>query len=107
MILGEDPKHDSIISRIVTFSLVCPISMPAALRRPQKKHAPGILEHVPCVCLSIFVVFCCLECDLVAIWSLFVGFGPNALTIGVSMVTHKNIDTVDLHKEFPLLPTAK
>ena len=25
---------------------------------------------------------------LVAIWSLFVGFGPNALTIGVSMLAH-------------------
>ena len=48
MILGEDPKHDPLISRIITFSLVCPISMPAALRRPQKKHAAGILEHVPC-----------------------------------------------------------
>ena len=25
---------------------------------------------------------------MVAIWSLFVGFGPNALTIGVSMLAH-------------------
>ena len=33
----------------VFMSLVCPISVPAALRRPQKKHAPEIWEHVPCV----------------------------------------------------------
>ena len=33
----------------VTFSLVCPIRVPAALRRPQKKHAPGFLEQVCCV----------------------------------------------------------
>ena len=33
--------------------------LPAALRRPQKKHAPGILEHVSCVfcrCLLIFMI---------------------------------------------------
>ena len=34
----------------VFMSFVCPISVPAALWRPQKKHAPGVLEHVPCVC---------------------------------------------------------
>ena len=33
----------------VFMSLVRPISLPAALRRPQKNHAPGFLEHVPCV----------------------------------------------------------
>ena len=27
-------------------SLVCPISVPAVLCRPQEKQAPGILEHV-------------------------------------------------------------
>ena len=35
-------------------------ALPAALRRPQKKHAPGFLEHVSCGfsrCLSIFVDF--------------------------------------------------
>ena len=26
--------------------------LPAALRRPQKKHAPGILEHVSCGMLA-------------------------------------------------------
>ena len=45
-----------ILLIFVTFSLVCPISVPAALRRPQKKHAPGILEHVPCV-FCRFVLF--------------------------------------------------
>jgi len=47
----------------VEISSKCPVSgasvseLPAALRRPQKKHAPGILEHVSCVfcrCLLIF-----------------------------------------------------
>ena len=50
-----------ISSIFVTFSLVCPISVPAALRRPQKKHAPGILEHASCVfeCLdAILTLFC-------------------------------------------------
>merc|ERR1712086_928601 len=56
--------------------------LPAALRRPQKKHAPGFLEHVPCV-FCRFCCFWCLECHLVAIcwfwakcfdnWSLHVG----------------------------------
>ena len=33
------------------------MSMPAALRRPQKKHAPGFLEHVPCVlCRFVLLV---------------------------------------------------
>ena len=41
----------------VLMSLVCPISMPAALRRPQKKHAPGILEQVPCV-FCRFLLIC-------------------------------------------------
>ena len=34
--------------------------------------------------VAIFATSVCL----VAIWSLFLGFGPNALTIGVSMLTH-------------------
>ena len=42
-------------------SLECPISVPAALRRPQKKHDPGILDHVPylfCRFLCVFSLVC-------------------------------------------------
>ena len=102
MILGEDPKHDPLISRIITFnlvcpismsarpqekthhwnfgacifgvlsifvtcSLVCPISMPAARRRPQKKHTPGILEHVP----FVFCRFLLFLVSGIVIWLLF------------------------------------
>ena len=31
--------------------------LPAALRRPQKKHAPGILEHVSCVLCRLLLIF--------------------------------------------------
>ena len=62
MILGEDPKHDPLISRIVSFSLVCPIRMPAALRRPQQKHTPGILEHVSFVfCRFLLLLAWCAQ----------------------------------------------
>ena len=46
--------------------------LPAALRRPQKKHAPGILEHVSCVfcrflsisakCYWLFMICSDLNC---------------------------------------------
>ena len=113
MILGEDPKHEPgvpnqhacgasatsektdpwnfgacifrVLSIFGTFSLVCPISIPAALRRPQQKTRPWNVGACTLCVLPIFVVLLCLECDLVAIWSLFVGFGSNALTIGVSL----------------------
>ena len=41
----------------VFMSLVCPISMPAALRQPQNKLARGFLKHVSCVCLPILLTF--------------------------------------------------
>ena len=50
-----------ILSFFVAFSLVCPLSVPAALRRPQKKHAPGIWDHVPyvfCHFLCVFSLVC-------------------------------------------------
>jgi hypothetical protein len=33
----------------VTLSSVCPISVPAALWRPEKKHSPRLFQHVPCI----------------------------------------------------------
>ena len=42
-------------------SLECPISVPAALRRPQEKHDPGFLDHVPygfCHFLCVFSLVC-------------------------------------------------
>ena len=45
------------LSMCVAFCLVCPISVPAALRRPQKKHAPGFLDHVPYVFCEFLYVF--------------------------------------------------
>ena len=106
MILRGDPKHDPLIFRIVTFSLVFPMSMPAALRRPQEKHTPGILEHVPYVfcrfvlclawcsqsaCLRRFgektrplefwsmipCVFCRLLCFLFDVWQFLISKSLN------------------------------
>ena len=43
-------------------SLVCPISVPAALQRPQKKHAPVILEQVSCVfCRLLSLLAWCVQ----------------------------------------------
>ena len=43
-------RFDVFVCVFVVFMwLVCPISVPAALRRPQKKHAPGFWEQVSCV----------------------------------------------------------
>ena len=44
----------------VLMSLVCPIRMPAALRRHQEKHAPGFL--VPCVfCRLVLLLAWCAQ----------------------------------------------
>ena len=75
-----------VLPNFVVFSLVCPMSMPAALRRPQKKHAPGILEHVPCVfCrfLLFLVSGASFGCYLVAIcWFWAKCFGNWSLHVG-------------------------
>ncbi len=49
----------------LTFSLVCPVSVPAARRRPQEKQVPGILEHASCAS-CLFVVFfpICVEAGM-------------------------------------------
>jgi hypothetical protein len=57
-----------ILSICVAFSLVCPMRLPAALWRPQKKHALGFLEHVGRVFSGIllhFLEFQLLLCDSV------------------------------------------
>ena len=47
--------------RFMCLSLECPISVPAALRRPQEKHDPAFLDHVPygfCHFLCVFSLVC-------------------------------------------------
>ena len=73
-------------------SLVCPISMPAALRRPQKKHAPGILEHVPCV----FCRFVLLVSTLLRNSKNKVGV-PNQRACGASATSEKNTPAILEH----------
>ena len=62
----------------------------ACLRRfaDLRRNTPLEVWSMYPVCFVEFCCLWCLECHLVAIWSLFVGFGPNALTIGVSMLAH-------------------
>ena len=49
----HSPSESAAPCRICVFgmfmSLVCPMRVPAVFRGAQKKHAPGNLEHVPCV----------------------------------------------------------
>ena len=87
-----------VLSIFVTFSLVCPISMPAALRRPQKKHAPGILEHVPCVFCRFLVFLFNLNTILLALGS------PSRVRLCGCPVCHSHS-----HTNFsvpPLLPSV-
>ena len=40
-------RTSRILTIFTSFTLMCPMRLPAAIRQAQKKHAPGVLDHVP------------------------------------------------------------
>ena len=83
-----------VLTIFVVFNLVCPMSMLAALRRTQEKHAPGILEHVPCVfCrfLLFLVSGVSFGCYLVVIYRFWAKcFDNRSLHVGLPKSTQRD-----------------